>query len=107
MITTEVKGDDICKKLYDLAHHVRAQEDRKRQKIISDDGIQDDVVGILHKIGWWPWCTWRKLPRWGGKAHRTRQLCTREDKKEAKVEQEIEAQHATKTGQRRKIRQER
>jgi hypothetical protein len=54
MITTEVEGDNICKKLYDLAHYVRAEENKKRRKIISDDGIQDDIVGIVHRIGQGP-----------------------------------------------------
>jgi hypothetical protein len=49
-VTTEMDGDETRGKLLDLASYVRAEEDRKRQKIISDGRVQDDIVGIVHEI---------------------------------------------------------
>jgi hypothetical protein len=49
-VTTEIDGDQIREKLIDLASYVRAEEDRKRQKIVSDGRVLDDIVGGIHEI---------------------------------------------------------
>lgn len=49
-VMTEIDGDEIREKQYDLASYVRAEEDRKRQRIIGDGRVQDDVVGIIHEV---------------------------------------------------------
>jgi hypothetical protein len=49
-VTTEIDDDGIRRKLLDLASYVRAEEDRKRQKIVSDGRVLDDVVGATHEI---------------------------------------------------------
>jgi hypothetical protein len=49
-VSTEIEGDEIRTKLYDLASYVRAEEDSKRQRIISDGRVQDGFVEIIHEI---------------------------------------------------------
>jgi hypothetical protein len=46
----EASGD-IGEELLDLANYVRAAENRKRQKIISDGFIKDGTVGIVQESG--------------------------------------------------------
>jgi hypothetical protein len=48
--TIETSGD-IGEELQDLANYVRAAENRKRQKIISDDFIKDGTVGTIQESG--------------------------------------------------------
>ena len=49
--TIEMDGDDIQGKLRDLASYMRAAEHRKRQQIISEGAIKDNIVGFKHEVG--------------------------------------------------------
>ena len=46
----ELSGEDIQDKLLDLAHYVRAAEDHKRQKIVHDGVVQDEIVRGVQKV---------------------------------------------------------
>lgn len=48
--TIELDGADIRNKLRDLAHYVRAAEDHKRQKIILDGVVQDEIVRGIQDV---------------------------------------------------------
>jgi hypothetical protein len=48
--TTEMNGDKTREKLHYLASYIRAEEDKKRQRIISDGLVQDDIVGVFREI---------------------------------------------------------
>jgi hypothetical protein len=45
--TIKLDGDDTCEKLGNLAYHVGIAEDNKRQTIIDDGSVLDDVVRVI------------------------------------------------------------
>jgi hypothetical protein len=45
--TIKLDGDDTCEKLRNLAYHVGIAEDNKRQTIINDGFVLDDVVRAI------------------------------------------------------------
>jgi hypothetical protein len=45
--TIKLDGDDTCEKLRNLAYHVGIAEDNKRQTIIDDGSVLDDVVRVI------------------------------------------------------------
>jgi hypothetical protein len=46
----KIDGDDVSGKLQSLASYVRAAEDSKRQKIISEGFVSDGIVGVIRDI---------------------------------------------------------
>jgi hypothetical protein len=45
--TIKLDGDDTCEKLRNLAYDVQVAEDNKRQTIINDGSVLDDVVRVV------------------------------------------------------------
>ncbi|KEQ75095.1 hypothetical protein M436DRAFT_62503 [Aureobasidium namibiae CBS 147.97] len=44
--SVELDGPEICERLLDLSHYVRAAENSKCQRIVSDGAVKDDIVGV-------------------------------------------------------------
>jgi hypothetical protein len=46
----KVDGDEVPKKLQDLASYLRAAENSKRQKIVREGFVSDGIVEVIHDI---------------------------------------------------------